>query len=62
MKQGEDAAMQGLLAGHEFRFLGHRLHVLESARDTEDQTLLFDYVAPPRREPPGTFIATKRSD
>jgi mannose-6-phosphate isomerase-like protein (cupin superfamily) len=47
MKQREDAVMQGPLAGHEFRFSGHRFHVLRSARDTEDQRLLLDYVAPP---------------
>ncbi len=47
MRQREEA-VQKPLAGHEFRFSGHRFHVLESARDTEDQTLLLDYIAPPR--------------
>jgi mannose-6-phosphate isomerase-like protein (cupin superfamily) len=36
------------LIGHEFRFFGHRFHLLESARDTGDGTLQFDYSAPPR--------------
>ena len=36
------------LIGHEFRFFGHRFHLLESARDTGDGTLRFDYSAPPR--------------
>ena len=36
------------LIGHEFRFFGHRFHLLESARDTGDGTLRFDYTAPPR--------------
>ncbi len=35
------------LVGHEFSFLGHRSHVLESARDTDDGALRFDYSAPP---------------
>ena len=35
------------LVGHEFSFLGHRFHLLESARDTGDGTLRFDYSAPP---------------
>jgi mannose-6-phosphate isomerase-like protein (cupin superfamily) len=36
------------LIGHEFSFLGHRFHLVESARDTGDGTLRFDYSAPPR--------------
>jgi mannose-6-phosphate isomerase-like protein (cupin superfamily) len=36
------------LIGHEFSFMGHRSHVLESARDTDDGSLRFDYSAPPR--------------
>jgi quercetin dioxygenase-like cupin family protein len=36
------------LVGHEFGLLGHRFHILESARDTGDGTLRFDYTAPPR--------------
>jgi quercetin dioxygenase-like cupin family protein len=35
------------LIGHEFSFFGHRFHVLESARDTDDGSLRFDYTAPP---------------
>ena len=36
------------LIGHELNFSGHRFHILESARDTDDGTLRFDYSAPPR--------------
>jgi quercetin dioxygenase-like cupin family protein len=36
------------LIGHEFRFSGHTFRVLESARDTDDGSLRFDYSAPPR--------------
>lgn len=39
---------QSSLIGHEFRFFGHRFHVLESSRDTEDGSLRIEYVAPPR--------------
>ena len=35
------------LVGHEFNLLGHRFHILESARDTDDGSLRFDYSAPP---------------
>jgi quercetin dioxygenase-like cupin family protein len=35
------------LIGHEFSFFGHRFHLLESARDTGDGSLRFDYTAPP---------------
>lgn len=35
------------LIGHEFNFSGHRFHILESARDTVDGSLRFDYSAPP---------------
>jgi quercetin dioxygenase-like cupin family protein len=35
------------LIGHELNFSGHRFHVLESARDTDDGSLRFDYTAPP---------------
>jgi mannose-6-phosphate isomerase-like protein (cupin superfamily) len=35
------------LIGHKFSFMGHRAHVLESARDTDDGALRFDYSAPP---------------
>lgn len=40
------------LVGHEFSFMGHRFHVLESARDTEDGFLRIDYFAPPRANVP----------
>lgn len=36
------------LIGHEFRFFGHRFHILESARETDDGSLRIEYVAPPR--------------
>lgn len=35
------------LTRHEFSLSGHRFHVLESARDTDDGSLRFDYTAPP---------------
>jgi quercetin dioxygenase-like cupin family protein len=35
------------LIGHEFDFSGHRFHIFESSRDTEDGSLRFDYTAPP---------------
>ena len=35
------------LVGHEFTLMGHRFHVLESARDTDDGSLRLDYSAPP---------------
>ena len=35
------------LIGHELNFSGHRFHILESARDTDDGSLRFDYTAPP---------------
>jgi quercetin dioxygenase-like cupin family protein len=35
------------LIGHEFNFMGHTFHILESARDTEDGSLRLDYSAPP---------------
>src|SRR3712207_6558986 len=50
---GEGERRQGpssivTLVGHEFSFSGHTFRVLESARDTEDGSLRFDYSAPPR--------------
>ena len=36
------------LVGHEFSFSGHTFRVLQSARDTEDGSLRFNYSAPPR--------------
>jgi quercetin dioxygenase-like cupin family protein len=44
-KQGTSAIVT--LVGHEFSFSGHSLRVLESARDTNDGSLRFDYSAPP---------------
>lgn len=35
------------LVGHEFSFMGHVFHILESSRDTDDGSLRFDYSAPP---------------
>jgi len=35
------------LIGHEFSFLGHIFRVLESARETDDGSLRYDYSAPP---------------
>ena len=51
--EGEGEGRQGTsarvtLLGHEFSFSGHTFRVLESARDTEDGSLRFDYCAPPR--------------
>lgn len=43
-----DEARKLSLLGHEFRFLGHRFHILESSRDTGDGSLRIEYFAPPR--------------
>jgi quercetin dioxygenase-like cupin family protein len=45
-RQGTSAIVT--LVGHEFSFSGHTFRVLQSARDTEDGSLRFDYSAPPR--------------
>src|ERR671920_932092 len=45
-RQGTSAMVT--LVGHEFSFSGHTFRVLESARDTDDGSLRFDYSAPPR--------------
>jgi quercetin dioxygenase-like cupin family protein len=45
-RQGSSARVT--LVGHEFSFSGHTFRVLQSARDTEDGSLRFDYSAPPR--------------
>jgi quercetin dioxygenase-like cupin family protein len=45
-RQGSSATVT--LVGHEFSFSGHTFRVLESARDTDDGSLRFDYSAPPR--------------
>src|SRR5215210_4320712 len=44
-RQGTSARVT--LVGHEFSFSGHTFRVLESARDTDDGSLRFDYSAPP---------------
>ena len=44
--------MESPLFGHEFRFFGHRFHILESSRDTEDGSLRFQYFAPSRAHVP----------
>jgi mannose-6-phosphate isomerase-like protein (cupin superfamily) len=45
-RQGTSARVT--LVGHEFSFAGHTFCVLQSARDTDDGSLRFDYSAPPR--------------
>src|SRR5215210_7181539 len=45
-RQGTSARVT--LVGHEFSFAGHTFRVLESARNTDDGSLRFDYSAPPR--------------
>ena len=44
-RQGSSARVT--LVGHEFSFSGHTFRVLQSARDTDDGSLRFDYSAPP---------------
>ncbi|MBA3423117.1 MAG: cupin domain-containing protein [Rubrobacter sp.] len=46
------AVIENPLIGHEFRFFGHRFHILESSRDIEDGSLRFQYFAPPRAHVP----------
>jgi quercetin dioxygenase-like cupin family protein len=45
-------AIQSPLIGHEFRLFGDRFRMLESARETEDESLLAEYFAPPRAKVP----------
>jgi quercetin dioxygenase-like cupin family protein len=45
-RQGTSAMVT--LVGHELSFSGHTFRVLQSARDTQDGSLRFDYSAPPR--------------
>ena len=47
-----DKATGYLLIGHEFRFFGDRLRILESARETDDGSLRGKYFAPPRGNAP----------
>ena len=49
---GAGEAMKLSLIGHEFRFFGHRFHVLESSRGTGDGSLRIEYFAPPRANIP----------
>ena len=44
--------MESPLIGHEFQVFGHRFHILESSRNTEDGSLRFEYFAPPRANIP----------
>ena len=44
----QDTSARVTLLGHEFSFSGHTFRVLQSARDTDDGSLRFDYSAPPR--------------
>jgi quercetin dioxygenase-like cupin family protein len=44
----ERAGTSRALIGHEFSFMGHVFHVLESSRDTDDGSLRLDYSAPPQ--------------
>lgn len=46
IEQGD--VRQSSLIGHEFRFFGHRFHILESAQETNDGSLRIEYIAPPR--------------
>jgi quercetin dioxygenase-like cupin family protein len=45
-------AIQIPLIGHEFRLFGDKFRMLESARETEDESLLAEYFAPPRAKVP----------
>ncbi len=45
MKAGE--VTENPLLEHEFRFFGHRFHILESSRNTGDGSLRIEYSAPP---------------
>jgi mannose-6-phosphate isomerase-like protein (cupin superfamily) len=47
-----DDAVENPLIGHEFRLLGDRFRVLESARQTADGSLRADYFAAPRANVP----------
>jgi quercetin dioxygenase-like cupin family protein len=46
--RSERTGTSGALIGHEFGFMGHAFHVLESSRDTDDGSLRLDYSAPPQ--------------
>ena len=49
---GRAETTRSSLIGQEFRLLGHRFHIIESSRDTDDGSLRFDYSAPPRANIP----------
>lgn len=51
-RTSESAFTPTPLVGHEFSFMGHTFHVIESARDSEDGSIRFDYSAPPRANIP----------
>jgi hypothetical protein len=40
------------LIGHEFSFFGDRFRILESARETDDESLRGEYFAPPGASAP----------
>jgi quercetin dioxygenase-like cupin family protein len=44
----QDTSARLTLVGRAFGFSGHTFRVLQSARDTDDGSLRFDYTAPPR--------------
>ena len=46
MQAGE--VTENPLLEHEFRFFGHRFHILESSRNTGDGSVRIEYSAPPR--------------
>ncbi|HEX6708840.1 MAG TPA: cupin domain-containing protein [Rubrobacter sp.] len=51
-RASETAGKPAPLIGHEFSVMGHIFHVIESARDSEDGSIRFDYSAPPRANIP----------
>jgi len=55
-------AIQSPLIGHEFRLFGDRFRMLESARETEDESLLAEYFARHARRSPSTSNPIWRSD
>ncbi len=46
IKTGE--VIESPLVGHEFRLFGHRFYILQPSRDTGNESLRFEYFAPPR--------------
>jgi hypothetical protein len=47
-----DGATKNPLIGHEFRYFGDRFCILESSRDTDDQSLRSEYLAAPKAKVP----------